>query len=91
MVNTEKEKHYEITKMDHKSIHSTVLPRPARRIYCKQTPNDHSRSGTLASCIRPKSERVFTMKKFLTAVWNFFEAWGEYRYQIHKRRGFVTY
>jgi len=32
-----------------------------------------------------------TMKKFLTAVWDFFEAWGEYRYQIHKRRGFMTY
>jgi len=31
------------------------------------------------------------MKKFLIAIWDFFEAWGEYRYQIHKRRGFVAY
>jgi len=31
------------------------------------------------------------MKKFLIAVWNFFEAWGEYRYRVAKRRGFMTY
>jgi hypothetical protein len=31
------------------------------------------------------------MKKLLTAVRNFFEAWGEYRYQVAKRRGFITY
>jgi len=29
MVNTEKEKHYEITTMDQKSVCSTVLPRSA--------------------------------------------------------------
>ena len=31
------------------------------------------------------------MKKFTTAVWKFFEAWGEYRYQVARRRGFMTY
>jgi len=28
------------------------------------------------------------MKKFMNAVWDFFVAWGEYRYQVAKRRGF---
>jgi len=31
------------------------------------------------------------MKKFITAVWDFFVAWGEYRYQVARRRGFVPY
>jgi hypothetical protein len=31
------------------------------------------------------------MKKFLTATWEFFVAWGEYRYQVAKRRGFMYY
>jgi hypothetical protein len=28
------------------------------------------------------------MKKFLTAMWDFLAAWGEYRYQLSKRHGF---
>jgi hypothetical protein len=26
--------------------------------------------------------------KILKAIWDFFEAWGEYRYQLAKKRGF---
>jgi hypothetical protein len=28
------------------------------------------------------------MKTILTAIWNFLEAWGNYRYQQAKRHGF---
>jgi len=31
------------------------------------------------------------MKEFAKAVWDFFVAWGEYRYQIAKRRGYSGY
>lgn len=31
------------------------------------------------------------MKKFATAVWDFFVAWGEFRYQMSKRRGYMSY
>jgi len=31
------------------------------------------------------------MKKFMNAVWDFFVEWGEYRYQVAKRRGFMNY
>jgi len=31
------------------------------------------------------------MKKFLTAVWDFFEAWGEYRYKMAKKHGYMMY
>jgi len=31
------------------------------------------------------------MKKFLKAAWDFFEAWGEYRYRVAKQRGFMYY
>jgi hypothetical protein len=31
------------------------------------------------------------MKNFLKAVWEFFEAWGEYRYQLAKKRGYMMY
>lgn len=31
------------------------------------------------------------MKKILTSLWGFFEAWGEYRYQLAKKRGFLIY
>jgi hypothetical protein len=31
------------------------------------------------------------MKNVITAVWDFFVAWGEYRYQIAKRRGLQYY
>lgn len=31
------------------------------------------------------------MKKILTAVWEFFEAWGEYRYQVARKRGYMIY
>jgi hypothetical protein len=26
--------------------------------------------------------------KILTAIWEFFEAWGEHRYQLAKKRGY---
>jgi len=32
-----------------------------------------------------------TMKKFLTAAWDFFEAWGEYRYKMAKKHGYMMY
>lgn len=28
------------------------------------------------------------MKRVLTAVWGFLEAWGEYKYQVAKRNNF---
>jgi hypothetical protein len=28
------------------------------------------------------------MKKFLKAIWNFLESWGEYRYRMAKGRDF---
>jgi hypothetical protein len=28
------------------------------------------------------------MKKFFTAIWDFLEAWGEFKYQQAKRRDF---
>lgn len=31
------------------------------------------------------------MKKFFTAVWDFFVAWGEYRHKALKRRGYSVY
>jgi hypothetical protein len=31
------------------------------------------------------------MKKFLTAVWDFFAEWGEYRYKMAKRNGYMMY
>jgi len=31
------------------------------------------------------------MKKVTQAIWDFFVAWGEYRYQVAKRRGFQYY
>ena len=31
------------------------------------------------------------MKKFAQAIWNFFEAWGEYRYKLAKRNGYMIY
>jgi hypothetical protein len=31
------------------------------------------------------------MKKFIDSVWDFFVAWGEFRYQVAKRRGFMYY
>ena len=31
------------------------------------------------------------MKQFLNAFWNFLEAWGEYRHQVAKRRGYMYY
>lgn len=31
------------------------------------------------------------MKKFMTAVWDFFVAWGEYRYKVAKRNGYGIY
>lgn len=31
------------------------------------------------------------MKKFITAVWDFFVEWGEYRYKALQRRGYSHY
>jgi hypothetical protein len=31
------------------------------------------------------------MKRVLNAFWNFLEAWGEFRYQAAKKRGFSMY
>lgn len=31
------------------------------------------------------------MKKFLKDVWKFFEEWGEYRYKIAKKNGYMMY
>lgn len=31
------------------------------------------------------------MKKALTAVWNFFVAWGEYRAKMAAKRGYMLY
>ena len=31
------------------------------------------------------------MKKILTATWDFFVAWGEYRYQLARKRGYMIY
>lgn len=89
MVNTEKEKHHEITTMDQKSIHSTVLPRSAGQFRSQQKSTNHS--GCRALDPRIRTTWVVTMKKFSTAVWEFFEAWGEYRYQMARRRGWLYY
>lgn len=31
------------------------------------------------------------MKKFMTAIWDFFVAWGEYRYKMAKRHHYMIY
>jgi hypothetical protein len=31
------------------------------------------------------------MKRVIKAVWDFLEAWGEYRYQMTKRHGYRHY
>jgi hypothetical protein len=31
------------------------------------------------------------MKKFAKAFWAFFEAWGEYRYKLAKKNGYMIY
>jgi hypothetical protein len=31
------------------------------------------------------------MKKFSKVVWDFFMAWGEYRYKLAKRNGYMMY
>jgi hypothetical protein len=31
------------------------------------------------------------MKQIFNEVWDFFVAWGEYRYQVSKRRGHAVY
>lgn len=31
------------------------------------------------------------MKNFIQAVWDFFVAWGEHRYRLAKRNGYMIY
>jgi len=31
------------------------------------------------------------MKRILNAIWNFLEAWGEYRFKQARRRGYGMY
>lgn len=31
------------------------------------------------------------IKRILTAMWNFLEEWGEYRYKIAKKNGYNLY
>jgi hypothetical protein len=78
--------------MDQESICWGVLPRQLRPLYRKQTSNITIRSRVLDSTVRQaQRRRMGTMKKFLTIIWDFFVEWGNYRYKMAKKHGYMMY